>query len=93
MHRHFARPTRLAMAFAAALSLGALLTSAAPAQASEVVKLARLVVTGVRAGPVKAPAVADTRVIQQLPPVLIEGRRSEDGVRLASQRRGLPKAL
>jgi hypothetical protein len=74
------------------LLLAALLAHAAPAQASEVVKLARLVITGTRQSPEPA-TTTDKRQIQRLPPVLIEGRRSEDGLQLASQRRGLPKAL
>lgn len=69
-----------------------MLLPAAPAQASEVVKLTRLVISGKR---IAEPA-AEPKRIQQLPPVLIEGRRSEEdgrAVHLAAQRRGLPKAL
>lgn len=72
---------------------------AAPAQASEVVKLARLVITGQRS-PAADPAVqaAASRPVEKLPPrVLVEGRRSEDGVQedrqYAAQRRSQPRAL
>ncbi|HEX2010684.1 MAG TPA: hypothetical protein VJN44_07075 [Roseateles sp.] len=68
----------------------ALLLPAVPAQASEVVKLARLVITGQRSG---AEAAAEKPKVERLPPVLIEGRRTEDGVQYAFQRRNLPKAL
>ncbi|MGN6830829.1 hypothetical protein [Paucibacter sp. M5-1] len=78
-------------ALLAPLVLVALLAPAAPVQASELVKLARLVVTGKRLGP--EPTAAERARIQQLPPVLIEGRRSTDGLQVAAQPRGLPKAL
>lgn len=93
-HRH--RPTLIP---AALLGL-ALLAPTLPAQASEVVKLARLVITGQRSDPAAAPDRHLAEVgrqagvkIERLPPVLIEGRRSEDGVQYAFQRRQFPKAL
>lgn len=79
-------------ALLAPLLLAALLAPAAPVQASELVKLARLVVTGKRQSP-EPTAAERARIIAQLPPVLIEGRRSSDGLQLAAQPRGLPKAL
>ena len=79
----------LSLSTLAALLL-ALLLPAAPVQASEVVKLARLVITGKRSA---TEAQAEKQRIERLPPVLIEGRRSEDGVHYAFHRRNLPKAL
>jgi hypothetical protein len=75
----------------------ALLLPAAPAQASEVVKLARLVITGKRlsAEPPPAPA-AEKAVLQHLPPVLVEGQSSATQARslqLALHRRGNLRAL
>lgn len=78
-------------AMLAPVVLVAIMTPAVPVQASELVKLARLVVTGKRLSP--EPTVAERARIQQLPPVLIEGRRSPDGLQVAAQPRGLPKAL
>lgn len=69
-----------------------LLLPAVPAQASEVVKLARLVITGHRTS-VEAQALQQGRRIERLPPVLIEGRRSPDGTQLALLRRHQPRAL
>lgn len=69
-----------------------LLLPAVPAQASEVVKLARLVITGQRTS-IEAQALLQGRRIERLPPVLIEGRRSEDGTQLALLRRHQPRAL
>jgi hypothetical protein len=76
----------------------ALLLPAAPAQASEVVKLARLVITGKRlsAEPPPAPAPAEKPVLQHLPPVLVEGQSSATQARslqLALHRRGSLRAL
>jgi len=89
----------LAPGLAAGLLLCAALgLPAAPAQASEVVKLARLVITGQRS-PAADPAVqaAAVRPVEKLPRVLVEGRRSEDGVQedrqYAAQRRSQPRAL
>ncbi len=63
----------------------ALLAPAAPAQASEVVKLARLVITGKRLSntPQTRPAP------QQLPRVMVEGRQTPAEVRVAEDRRAL----
>lgn len=69
-----------------------LLLPAVPAQASEVVKLARLVITGHRTS-VEVQALQQGRRIERLPPVLIEGRRSPDGTQLALLRRHQPRAL
>lgn len=88
MIQHAALRPSLALALLSA----ALLAPAGAAHASEVVKLARLVVTGTRS--TGEAAAVDKARIQRLPPVLIEGRRSADGMQLAvQQRRGLPKAL
>ena len=66
----------------ASLALALLMVSA-PAQASEVVKLARLVITGKRlsAMPQARPAP------QQLPRVLVEGRQGGAELRVAEDRR------
>lgn len=94
LHHHALAPT----AAAGLLVLVALGLPAAPAQASEVVKLARLVITGQRS-PASDPAAqaAASRPVEKLPRVLVEGRRSEDGLQddrqYAAQRRGQPRAL
>lgn len=88
-HQPQCRATSLTAPAIAGL-LVALLLPAAPAQASEVVKLARLVITGKRT---PSEAQAEKQRIERLPPVLVEGRRSEDGVQYAFQRRNMPKAL
>lgn len=54
------------------------------AQASEVVKLARLVITGTR-----LPSTELAKPLaESLPRVTIEGQRSPDGIKLAVQPRG-----
>lgn len=68
-----------------------LLVGAAPADASEVVKLARLVIMGHRAS-VDRPNAGLPR-IEKLPTVVVEGERGDDGVKLAAQVRGQIKAL
>lgn len=68
-----------------------LLFPAVPAEASEVVKLARLVITGNRLSSERMPP-SNPR-IEQLPPVLIEGQRSGDGLKLAVQLRGQLRPL
>lgn len=68
-----------------------LLFPALPAQASEVVKLARLVITGSRLSSERMPPVSPR--IEQLPAVLIQGQRSGDGLTLAVQLRGQLRAL
>lgn len=75
--RAWAAPLALSAAF-----LG-LAFPPAPAQASEVVKLARLVVTGKRlssAPVVRAPA-------KQLPKVVVEGQATPEEMRMADLRR------
>ena len=75
-----------------ALPLLALLAASQPVQASEVVKLARLVLTGQRASPDRLQAQAR---LERLPPVLVEGQRTDPQMQLAEQSRrgGLPRAL
>ncbi|MFG6467256.1 hypothetical protein [Roseateles sp. BYS87W] len=78
-----ARTTRLQTASAAllvglvALTAAAWTTITAPAEGPEVVKLERVVISGVRT----PDAVA---AVEQLPRVVIEGRRSVDGTQMAS---------
>ena len=75
----------------------ALLLPAAPAQASEVVKLARLVITGKRlSAEPREPAPAEKPPVQHLPPVLVEGQSSAtqaQTMQLALHRRGALRAL
>lgn len=71
--------------------LTACLAPAASVQASEVVNLARLVITGKRIG--AEPTAAERAQIQQLPIVRIKGLRSRDGLQIAAQPQALPKAL
>jgi hypothetical protein len=82
------------VALSAAL-LPTLLLPAAPAQASEVVKLARLVITGKRLS--AEPAAAEkAQPIQQLPPVLVEGQSSAaqaQTMQVALHRRSALRAL
>lgn len=61
----------------------ALILPAAPAQASEVVKLARLVITGKRLGSTPPPPVAPAPA--KLPRVVIEGQHIETMYRVAEQ--------
>lgn len=68
-----------------------LLFPSVPAEASEVVKLARLVITGNRLSSERMPPVSPR--IEQLPAVLVEGQRSGDGLKLAVQSRGQLRAL
>ncbi|MFH7044604.1 hypothetical protein ABT392_20125 [Paucibacter sp. JuS9] len=56
---------------------------AVPAQASEVVKLARLVITGKRLGSTPPPPVAPAPA--KLPRVVIEGQHVEPMYRVAQQ--------
>lgn len=72
----------------------ALLVGAAPAQASEVVKLARLVITGQRLDAQQLGGEQARLERKKLPTVVVEGQRSEDGVQLAGRpRSGMSKAL
>lgn len=61
----------------------ALVLPAAPAQASEVVKLARLIITGKRLGSTPPPPVAPMPA--KLPRVVIEGQHIEPFVQVAQQ--------
>ncbi len=77
------RPRLVALTGTVALLAGQLL-AVPQAQASEVVKLARLVITGAR-----LPAnEAAKPLAETLPRVTIEGPRSPDGLKLAVQPRG-----
>lgn len=85
---------RIPIAALAVLGFASLLP-AAPAEASEVVKLARLVITGKRlsAEPRDPPAPVEKtqQTNKQLPPVLIEGQSHmtlSRTVQLADNRRG-----
>ena len=75
----------------------ALLLPAAPADASEVVKLARLVITGKRlSADHRELGATEKPAVQKLPPVLIEGQSAvtqNQAVQLALHRRGLLRAL
>ena len=61
----------------------ALVLPAGPAQASEVVKLARLIITGKRLGSTPPPPVAPPPT--KLPRVVIEGQHMETSIRVAQQ--------
>jgi len=69
----------------------------APAEASEVVKLARLVITGKRlSAEPRSMGASEKRAHQQLPPVLVEGQSSASQAKtlqLALDRRGVLRAL
>ena len=87
---------RLSLAIAAGLAL-ALLLPVGPAAASEVVKLARLVITGKRlSADHREAAPAPKTAPQQLPPVMIEGQSSatqSQPVQLALHPRAVLRAL
>lgn len=96
---------RTPLAFLAALAMLALLLPAAPADASEVVKLARLVITGKRlsadhrelAGVAsRSQPTTQQPTVQQLPPVLVEGQSvaaQNQAVQVAGHQRGQLRAL
>ena len=69
----------------------------APAEASEVVKLARLVITGKRlSAEPRGLSAAEKSALQHLPPVLVEGQSSATQAKtlqLALNRRGVLRAL
>lgn len=69
----------------------ALILPAAPAQASEVVKLARLIITGKRLGSTPPPPVAP--VPTKLPRVVIEGQHIEPALQVAQQQPVLNRGL
>lgn len=77
-------PSKIATRALASLAF-ALLLPAAPAQASEVVKLARLVITGKRLS-AEPPRLLSQGAPQQLPRVLVEGRRADPTPLLAQRR-------
>ncbi|MFY7864536.1 hypothetical protein [Roseateles sp.] len=85
-HRCLQQPKRrslAAMAASLALTSFAFLVPATPAEASEVVKLARLVITGKRLSSMPQARPES----QQLPRVTVEGRQTPAEVRVAEDRR------
>jgi len=85
-HRSTRTPKRRSVATLAgslAVACFAFLVPAGPAQASEVVKLARLVITGKRLSSMPQTRPAP----QQLPRVMVEGRQTPAEVRVAEDRR------
>jgi len=85
---------RTLIASFAALSLG---WPAAPAEASEVVKLARLVITGKRlSAEPRGLSAAERSALEHLPTVRVEGQSTATlakTVQLALNRRGVLRAL
>lgn len=75
----------------AALVLALLLP--AGAQASEVVKLARLVITGKRLSALPVHPPAQQQTLHQLPRVIVEGRRADEAPRVLAERRPVLRLL
>lgn len=65
----------------------------AGAQASEVVKLARLVITGKRLSAAPAPQPAPQQTLHQLPRVVVEGHRVDEPPRVLAERRPVLRLL
>lgn len=86
MHRPLSRSLTVLI-----LALG-LVSAGMPAQASELVKLARLVITGKRLG--EASLAAPQRApVEQLPRVLVEGKPTPQTQHLADRGRGMVRPI